>query len=221
MGIEKVGNRNYDKTNIKLEVMNSISHGIGVPLGITFLILLIIKQVGLANVGGVVSYAIYGACFILLFLSSCLYHAIPFPKAKSVLRIFDHVSIYVFIAGSFTPGIILLTHGFFRIAFLILIWTLAIGGTVFKIVTRGNYDRWKNWSTALYVAMGWLGLFFIYPIIKERLWEFFLFIVLGGVLYTVGTFFYKDKKLKYGHFIWHIFVLAAAVTQFVGYYCYL
>ena len=213
--------KDFDENQTILEVMNSISHGIGVPVGIVFLILLLLKELRLENVWGTVGSAVYGACFILLFLASCLYHAIPFPKAKSVLRVFDHSSIYVFIAGSFTPGIVLLTSGKFRIIFLSLIWALALFGIVFKIVTRGNYDKWKNWSVALYVAMGWLGLVFLYPIIKGRLWEFFLCIVLGGLIYTVGTLFYKTKKFKYHHFVWHIFVLAAAITQFVGYYCFL
>lgn len=206
---------------LKLEILNSVTHGIGVPLGILFLVILILTQVRRHSIPGIVAYAIYGGCFIWLFLCSTVYHAVQPPKAKAILRIFDHTAIYLFIAGSFTPPIFFLTQGLPRILFMALIWTIAIAGTLFKIITYKNYDKWIRVTVFLYIAMGWLGLLFLKPIIQYGLWKFFFFIALGGVLYTVGTYFYRKTAWRWHHVIWHLFVLAAAVTQFFGFYLYL
>lgn len=209
------------KMRLKLEILNSVTHGIGVPLGILFLVILILTQARRQSIPGIVAYAIYGGCFIWLFLCSTVYHAVQPPKAKAILRIFDHTAIYLFIAGSFTPPIFFLTQGLPRILFMALIWTIAIAGTLFKIITYKNYDKWIRVTVFLYIAMGWLGLLFLKPIIQYGLWKFFFLIALGGVLYTVGTYFYRKTEWKWHHVIWHLFVLAAAVTQFFGFYLYL
>lgn len=209
------------KENIKLEIGNSISHGIGVILGIIFLLMLIIPNIKVGNIKGTVAFSIYGGCFILMFLMSTIYHAVQHKAAKKILRIFDHISIYYFIAGSFTPVILLLTTGKFRIFFLVLIWAIAVAGTVFKIFTYKNYDKLKKLSTIIYIAMGWLSVFLIKPIISKTTWQFMLLLVLGGVVYTAGTYFYKSKKFKYNHIIWHFFVLAASIIHFLAFYLYI
>ncbi|MGY3776191.1 PAQR family membrane homeostasis protein TrhA [Helcococcus sueciensis] len=203
------------------ELLNSITHGIGVLIGIVFLVMLIVTRASSGNVVGIVSYSIYGATFILLFLMSTIYHAIVNEKAKKVLRIFDHISIYYFIAGSFTPIILMLMSGAWRIVFFVLMWTFAVIGTVFKIATHKNLDRFKSLSTLLYIAMGWMGVFLIRPIIQNTGWQLLLFIILGGVIYTIGTIFYKSNRYKYNHVIWHVFVLMAAVIHFLGFYFFL
>lgn len=209
------------RDKLLVEIHSAISHGIGVVLGIVFLLLLIIPRIREGDILGTVAFSIYGGCFIFMFLMSTLYHSIQHEKAKKVLRVFDHVSIYFFIAGSFTPAILLLTTGTFRVFFISLIWGIAALGTVYKIVTFRNYDRFKLLSVIIYIAMGWLSVFLIKPILRETSWKFLMLLVLGGVLYTVGTFFYKSNKFKYNHVIWHFFVLAAAVIHFIAFYVYI
>ena len=215
--ISKGNSREY----FKIEMANAISHGLGVFLGIIFLLMLIIPSVKSGNVLKVVAFSIYGGCFIFLFLMSTIYHAVQGEKIKKILRIFDHVSIYYFIAGSFTPVILLLTRGRFRLFFIILIWAIALFGTVFKITTYKNYDKLKTISVIIYIAMGWLSVFLIKPIVANTTWKFMLLLVLGGVVYTAGTYFYKSKKFKGNHIIWHFFVLAASIIHFIAFYLYI
>lgn len=209
------------KERIVLEIWNAITHGIGVVLGVVFLVMLILRSIDQKNATALVAYCIYGACFILMFLMSTLYHAIQHKKAKSVLRVFDHISIYFFIAGSFTPPILLLTEGWKSILFLVLMWALAILGTIYKVAIKKKLDKYKGLSTVLYIAMGWMAVFLIKPVLHYQYWQFGALILAGGLLYTLGTLFYKSKKLKYAHVIWHLFVLSAAVVHFEAFRGYL
>lgn len=205
----------------KMEPWNAITHALGIVMGILFLVLLLIRAVRAGKLVGVVAYAIYGGCFFFLFLASTLYHAVSLPRVKMVLRIFDHVSIFLFIAGSFTPPILLLMQGWERTALLVAIWMLALGGTIFKVATFRQYDRLKGISTLLYIGMGWMGLFLLRFLLTERPWPLFALVLSGGVLYSVGTVFYRMKRWQYHHVVWHLFVLAAAIVHFSGYYFYL
>lgn len=215
--LSKGNSREY----FKIEMANAISHGLGIFLGIIFLLMLIIPSVKSGNVLKVVAFSIYGGCFIFLFLMSTIYHAVQREKIKKILRIFDHVSIYYFIAGSFTPVILLLTRGRFRLFFIILIWAIALFGTVFKITTYKNYDKLKTISVIIYIAMGWLSVFLIKPIVTNTTWKFMFLLVLGGLIYTGGTYFYKSKRFKYSHVIWHFFVLGASIIHFIAFYLYI
>lgn len=216
-----MNNELSEKDLLKIDIHNAISHGIGVVLGIVFLLMLIIPRIRSGDTLGVVAFSIYGGCFILLFSASTIYHAVPFPKVKPILRVFDHISIYYFIAGSYTPAILLLTEGWFRVFFISLIWAIALFGTVFKIVTYNKFDKTKIVSLITYISMGWLAIFLIRPILNNTSWKFLLLLVLGGLLYTVGTIFYKSNRFKYNHVIWHFFVLAAAIVHFNGFYFFL
>lgn len=207
--------------SVMLEIHNAITHGLGALLGIIFLILLIVPKIESGDTLGVISFSIYGGCFIFMFLMSTLYHAVQPPKVKKVLRLFDHISIYYFIAGSFTPVILLLTEGVFRVAFISLIWGIAALGTIYKIATFKNYDKLKGLSVIIYVGMGWLAIFLIKPMLNASSWKFLSMIVLGGLVYTAGTYFYKSTRFKYHHVIWHLFVLAAAIIHFIGFYLYI
>ncbi|WP_300410916.1 hemolysin III family protein [Lagierella sp.] len=207
-------------SQVKLEVLNSLTHGIGIILGVIFLLMLLLPSIRQGNVSKIVAFSIYGGCFILLFFSSTLYHSLSLTKAKSILRVLDHSSIYLFIAGSYMPIILLVLKGKFKIAALVIISALAISGVVYKILSYGKYDKYKRFSTLLYILMGWLALFLIRPIIKEVSIYFFLIILLGGIIYSGGTYFYKQNK-RYSHVIWHLFVLAAAVTQFLAIYFFI
>ena len=215
--LSKGNSREY----FKIEMANAISHGLGIFLGIIFLLMLIIPSVKSGNVLKIVAFSIYGGCFIFLFLMSTIYRAVQREKIKKILRIFDHVSIYYFIAGSFTPVILLLTRGRFRLFFIILIWAIALFGTVFKITTYKNYDKLKTISVIIYIAMGWLSVFLIKPIVTNTTWKFMFLLVLGGLVYTGGTYFYKSKRFKYSHVIWHFFVLAASIIHFIAFYLYI
>lgn len=206
--------------DVKVEIANAITHGLGVILGIVFLLMLVIPSALKGETIKVVAFSLYGAFFIFMFLSSTIYHSITNVKAKKILRVLDHSSIYLFIAGTYIPIILLVLKGRLRIALLVLICSLAFIGVLYKIFSYGKYDKYKGLSTILYIAMGWIAVFFVKPIIQSTSLMFFFWILFGGILYSGGTYFYK-KDSKYAHVIWHLFVLAAAIAQFIGIYLYL
>lgn len=222
-----MNNKNYNKQKLpkmyttKEEIFNGITHGIGVLIGVVALIVLLVLSIKKRDTLSIVAFSIYGACFILMFLSSTLYHSITHGKAKKILRVFDHSSIFLFIAGSYTPIALLVMSGGLRIGIMIAVWTIAVLGVVFKIFTVGQFDRFKALSLVLYIGMGWLALITIRPIISMTSLGFFLWILGGGLCYTLGTIFYSIKKIPYNHGIWHLFVLAASVLHFVGIILYL
>lgn len=203
------------------EIFNGITHGIGVVFGIAALTVLLVISIQKGDIPSIVSFSIYGGCIILMFLSSTLYHSIPMEKAKSILRVFDHSSIFLFIAGTYTPIVILTLTGALRIGVLISVWAIALAGVGFKILTYGKFDKYKAASLILYIGMGWIAIFPIKAIISATSVNFFLWILGGGVLYTLGTIFYGFKKIPFNHGIWHLFVLAASIVHFVGIYLYL
>ena len=203
------------------EVFNSISHGTGVIFGIVALTLLLIVAIRSGHVPSIIAFSIYGACIILMFLSSTLYHSITIEKVKKVLRVFDHSSIFLFIAGTYTPIAILVLQGSLRIVTLIGIWAIALAGIIYKVLTYGKFDKYKKISLFIYLAMGWFGIVPIKSIINNTSINFFFWILAGGLLYSLGTIFYSSKKIKFNHGIWHIFVLAASVTHFLGIFKYI
>lgn len=213
--------RQLKKYTVKEEIANSLSHGIGVIFGIISLVVLIIQGVSKGDILSIVAFSIYGACLTLMYLSSTLYHMARNPKVKSILRVFDHSSIFLFIAGTYTPVILLLLRGKIRIISLSLIWLVALGGIIFKILTYGKFDRYKFVSLGIYIGMGWITVFIIPKIIKASSISFFLWLLLGGLIYTLGTIFYSNKKIPYNHAIWHIFVLTASLAHFIGILKYL
>lgn len=203
------------------EIFNGITHGIGVVFGIFALTILLILSIRKGDIPSIVSFSIYGACIILMFLSSTLYHSINRDKAKSVLRVFDHSSIFLFIAGTYTPIVILTLTGPLRMGVLISVWSIALSGVVFKIFTYGKFDKYKAVSLIIYIGMGWIAILPIKSIINATSINFFLWILGGGLLYTLGTIFYGFRKIPFNHGIWHLFVLAASIVHFVGIYLYL
>lgn len=213
-------NKKRISDDVKIEIANAITHGLGVILGVIFLLMLVIPSVINGETIKVVAFSLYGAFFIFMFLNSTIYHSITHIKAKKILRVLDHSSIYLFIAGTYIPVILLVLKGTLRVALLVLICSLAFIGVLYKIFSYGKYDKYKGLSTILYIAMGWIAVFFVKPIIQSTSIMFFFWILLGGILYSGGTYFYK-KDSKYAHVIWHLFVLAAAIAQFIGIYLYL
>lgn len=210
--------RNYTKCE---EIANGITHGIGVAFGIVALTALLILSISEKDILSIIAFSIYGFCLIFMYLSSTLYHSIKNNRAKKILRVFDHSSIYLFIAGTYTPIALLSMTGGLRIGIMIAIWSIAIIGIVFKLFTIGEFDKYKAFSLMLYIGMGWIALFTIKPIIQMTSVNFILWILGGGIVYTLGTIFYSIKKIPYNHAIWHIFVLAGTVLHFVGILLYL
>lgn len=214
-------NKNAIKTNkkkytIKEEIANGITHGLGVLVGIASLVVLLILSIRSGNTVAVAGFSIYGACFILMFLCSTLYHSITNEKAKKILRVFDHSSIFLFIAGSYTPIALLTMTGGLRIGILVAVWSIALLGVAFKIITYNKFDKFKALSLIIYIGMGWIAVFTVKPIIEMTSLGFFMWILAGGLLYTFGTIFYSMKKIPYNHAIWHLFVLSGSVAHFVG-----
>jgi len=211
-------NNRYSK---KEEIANAITHGIGVVFGIVFLIVLLICSMRKGDAVSIVAFSIYGACLILMYLSSTLYHSFKNERAKSILRVFDHSSIYLFIAGTYTPVALLALDGYLRIGIMLVVWVAAILGVIFKIVTAGKFDRYKALSLITYIAMGWIAVFTVKPIVNMTSIDFFMWILGGGIVYSIGTIFYGLKVIPYNHAIWHVFVLAGTVLHFVGMLLYL
>lgn len=207
------------------EIFNSITHGIGAALSIAALVILLVFTV--INGGtalDIVGIAIYGATLIILYTMSTLYHAITNKKAKSVLRIIDHSSVYILIIGSFVPYIftVLKNHGIKPWIVLFSIVFIAILGTVLYSIFR---QKIKMFNIASYVAMGWAVSFLIPDLIEifkaNNIMYCFYFLLAGGISYTAGIIFYAIKKIKYFHSIWHLFVLAGSILQFFAILLYI
>ena len=199
------------------EIFNSVTHGIGVLIAIAFMVLLIIKSQG--NTPLIIANIIYGVSLMLMFLSSTLYHAITNTKAKQVLRYFDHSAIFICIAGTFTPIIVRVLQGAQRVGFLVAVWLIALVGIILKItIFRKNLqEKYKKQSLILYVVMGWMSVLLMKNVIQISGMLSFILILSGGILYSIGVYFYA-KKRKYFHSIWHIFIILASVAQFFGIY---
>lgn len=198
------------------EIANSITHAAGVIFGIVSLVILLILSIRKESILSIVGFSIYGFCLIFMYLSSTLYHSIKEPRAKEILRVFDHSSIFLFIAGTYTPIALLSMTGAWRIGIMLAVWLIAIVGITFKLLTIGSFDKYKGFSLMLYIAMGWIALFTLRPIIRMTSISFILWILAGGIVYTLGTIFYSLKKLPYNHAIWHVFVLGGTVLHFCG-----
>lgn len=198
------------------EILNAVTHGIGVILSFIGLLLLLFKGVQMGSVIHIVSYSIYGTTMFLLFLCSTLFHSFIFTRAKKVFQIFDHDSIYLLIAGSYTPFCLLSIRGWLGWSLCLVIWLLAIIGIIYKSITLGNTTKISNISTIIYIIMGWLCLIAIVPLYNALSPVGFWLLVSGGIAYTVGAFFYSMAKIKYMHVVWHFFVLLGALFMYLS-----
>ncbi|SQH76527.1 putative hemolysin, inner membrane subunit [Shewanella benthica] len=199
----------------KEEMANSISHGLGIVAGIIGLALSLIK--GQQTLDGIELFGlvIYCASIVLLFSCSTLYHSISSPVWKHRLKIADHCAIYFLIAGTYTPLMLIALDGSKANIILIAIWSLAFAGVLFK--TRFIH-RFKKLSVALYLLMGWLCATVMNELIASMTDLGFQLLILGGLFYTFGVIFYVGKRIPYNHAIWHLFVLAGAVSHFLCVY---
>lgn len=210
--MEKKEKIKLPKYTLGEELMSSISHGIGALLSVTALVLCIVFAVIGDNALGVVSGIVYGITLIVLYTCSCIYHALKPNRAKKVFRILDHCSIFLLIAGSYTPFLLITIGGVKGIIMLIIMWLSAILGIVINSI---NLEKFKKISMILYLVMGWMIIFSIKQIFQTLPTLGFVFLLLGGVVYTVGAIVYGvGKKIKYLHSVWHFFVLGGSVFQF-------
>lgn len=192
------------------EVLNAVTHVIGFGLSIAGLVILLIKGARLDSPIHIISYAIYGSMMILLFLFSTLFHSLMFTRAKKVFQVFDHTSIFLLIAGSYTPFCLLSIQGWLGWTLFILIWLLAISGIVYKSLTLHKKETVSKISTLIYIIMGWLCVIAFKPLIASLgFWGTFL-LASGGVSYTVGALFYSIKSVRFMHVVWHLFVMLGA-----------
>lgn len=204
--------RKYLITN---EVLNAVTHGIGVVLSIVGFVFLLKK----ADSGlHYVSFIIYGVSLLLLFLASTLYHSLIFTKAKKVFQVFDHCSIYLLIAGTYTPYCLLYIKGTIGIVLLSVIWLAAIVGIVYKSLTLSKVKSVSKLSTIIYNVMGWAVVIALPSLYHSVGLKGLLLLVGGGVAYTVGSVFYSMKNRRYMHVVWHLFVMVGAMLMYFSIY---
>lgn len=202
------------KQKDKLEFMNSLTHGIAAVFSLCALVTMVVFASMEQSTWKIVSCAIYGATMLILFLASTLYHAFKQPKVKDFFHILDHSAIFLLIAGTYTPFLLATNlRGPFGWSLFGVIWGFALVGIVLKSFFTGKF---KVLSTMIYLLMGW-----IIVLAMKKLWHAiepagFFWLVSGGLLYTLGTIFYLNKKLTYHHAIWHVFVFFASVCQFIS-----
>ena len=200
------------------EIANSISHGIGCIFGIVGLVLLVTQAVEMrADSIAITSYSLYGGSMILLFLASTLYHAIPHQKAKYWLKKFDHCAIYLLIAGTYTPFLLVGLKSPLAQGLMVVIWSLALAGIIFKLTIA---HRFKVLSLITYLSMGWLSLVVIYQLATRLSAGGVWLLAAGGIVYSLGVIFYVSRRIPYNHAIWHGFVLGGSVLHFCAIYFY-
>ena len=199
------------------QIASAISHGIGALLAVAGLVLLVVDAATEGSVIKIVSFSIYGASLFILMLCSTLYHSIPHVPTQRILRVFDHISIYLLIAGTYTPFALVSIDGSWGWSLFGVVWGIALFGIIMKIFFTGRFEKL---SLVTYGLMGWLVVVAIKPFIDSMATTGLLLTALGGVIYTVGIIFYAVEKIKYNHAIWHLFVLAGAVCHFFAIYLY-
>lgn len=191
------------------EIANSLTHALGAALAVAAIPLLVVHARG---AGAVTGAAVFGASAVLSYLVSTLYHALREGRAKAVLRWVDHVAIYVFIAGSYTPFTLTVLRGAWGWSLLGLVWGLALLGLLFKTLGTERFPRLSTW---LYLAMGWVALVAIRPLWLSMPGSAMSWLLAGGAAYSLGViFFVLDQRLRYAHSVWHLFVLAGSTCHF-------
>lgn len=192
------------------EIMNAITHGVGVGLAIAGMIVLLVM--GHHDPLTAVSVSIFGASMIMLYLVSTLYHALGVNKGKKVFQILDHCTIFFLIAGTYTPISLLCFGGSIGWTLFGIVWGVAILGIVLNAV---NLHRYRKFSMACYIGLGWIVVFFFKPLVEHLDYTSIVLLVIGGVIYTVGAIIYgMGKRFKYMHSIWHFFVLGGTICHY-------
>jgi hemolysin III len=194
------------------EIANSLSHGLGLVAALVAAPFMIQHARGQGDAAFLAGASVFVATMVLLYLASTLYHALPAGRAKRVFRVIEHSAIFILIAGTYTPFTLGVLYGAWGWSLLGLIWGLAVAGVVLKALNRMSHPII---STSLYLLMGWLIVIAIQPLSDRVATSGLLWLIAGGLAYTVGVVFFAfDSRLRYGHFIWHLFVMAGTTCHY-------
>jgi hemolysin III len=199
--------------SLKQEMVHSIIHAFGILFGIISIPILTAIAAKNANVIGIAGASVYGFCFLMLFTFSTLYHSFQQPQVKKVLEVFDHISIYFLIAGTYTPFLLIYLNDSFGITLLCILWGLTVAGIFFKIFFIGRFEAV---SLIIYLAMGWILIAGGKRFFTDLPTNVLVLLIIGGGLYSVGVIFYVWQKYYWHHAVWHFFVLVAAVCHYVA-----
>lgn len=195
------------------EIASSVTHGVGLAAALAASAILVYRAVVGGSAMQMASFAIYGVTIVALYGASTCYHAIPHPRAKPVLRVLDHSAIYLLIAGTYTPFALLNLRGAWGTGLAVVVWALAACGVVFTAVSR---HRMSRWTLVIYILMGWLVVVAAKPMIAHVAPGGLAWLIAGGLLYTGGIVFYAWDRLRYGHAVWHLFVLGGSACHYLA-----
>jgi len=199
------------------EIFNAVTHGVGAALSVLGLILMVVKSAAFGSALYVASTAVFGISMVLLYTLSTLYHSIKQERAKQVFKILDHSSIFLLIAGTYTPFTLLVLRGAWGWSIFGVVWGLAVTGIIIESIF---INKLKFLTLILYLSMGWVVIVALKPLIRSMPKVALYWLIAGGLSYTFGVIFYVMKKIKYTHGIWHLFVLGGTVCHFFAVYYY-
>lgn len=195
------------------EIANSVSHAVGLLAAVVAIPVLVLSAVRRGDAAGIVGASVFAATMVLLYLTSTLYHALPRNRAKRVFRVLDHGAIFLLIAGTYTPFTLGVLRGTWGWTLFSLVWGLAAAGVVLKAM---GGVRYPILSTCLYLGMGWLVLIAVRPLWLRMPPSGLLWLLAGGLAYTAGVAFFAAERIRYSHFVWHLFVLAGTACHFLA-----
>ncbi|HOV31794.1 MAG TPA: hemolysin III family protein [Candidatus Hydrogenedens sp.] len=200
------------------EIFHALTHGLGAGLSIAGFVVMVILAAQKGDPFTLAGVLVFGIALILLYLSSTLYHSFPPGKVKSFFQLMDHCSIYVLIAGTYTPFLLVYMRGPWGWSLFGALWTLTLLGFIFKFFFLG---KWNRLATAIYILMGWIAIIAIRPTLQMIPMGAIWLMLIGGIIYTGGTLFYLMDRLPFHHVIWHIFVLGGSLIHFICIYIYI
>ena len=206
---------NWSPQSKNEEWINGLTHGLGALVSIPGTVVLIVQAVRMGDARRVVGVSIFGATLLLLYTVSTLYHALPLSVAKSRFRVFDHIAIYLLIAGSYTPFTLGPLRGGWGWSLFGVVWGLALLGTVLKLLFMG---RFRIMSVVVYIAMGWMVVIAVHPLRLTLEPVSLGLLVAGGLAYTGGIVFYANRWMPFSHGVWHLFVLAGSILHWFAVY---
>ena len=200
------------------EIFNAITHGVGGFMAVIGGAVLIYQAISRdVDAFRVLGFAVYIFSLICLYLASTLYHSFRKPRVKHVFKIMDHAAIYLLIAGTYTPFLLILTDKALSVSMLGIVWSIAVVGVILKIFL---VKRFRLLSTVCYLGMGWMVVFFINELMQSLPSGGFYFLLAGGLFYSLGTIFYIWQRLPFNHGVWHLFVLAGSIAHYFAIYLY-
>ena len=195
------------------EIANSVSHGVGLLAAIAAAPVLVLSAAEHGGTARIVGASVFAAAMVLLYLTSTLYHALPRNRAKRVFQVLDHAAIFLMIAGTYTPFTLGVLRGTWGWTLFGLVWGLALAGVV---LTASGGDRYPKLRMSLYLAMGWLIVVAVKPLWQRMPSEGLFWRSAGGIAYTVGMVFYAAKRIRYSHFVWHLFAITGTACHFIA-----